>query len=117
MKVTIRIIIAIFTLSGVLHLVNPNAFMWLMPPWLPEPILLIYISGLAELASATALLLNKRWGGWLSALTLLAVWPANIWFAFSVTPSGNLWLIAAAWLRLPLQIPLFYYSMKFARKN
>jgi len=115
-RVTIRIIIVIFTLSGVLHLVNPDAFLWLMPPWLPEPILLIYLSGIAELAGAIGLLLKQRWGGWLCALTLLAIWPANIWFAFSVIPSGDLLLISAAWLRLPLQIPLIYYSFKYATK-
>ncbi|NBR26687.1 MAG: DoxX family protein [Micrococcales bacterium] len=115
MKTTIRVIIAIFLLSGVLHLANPGAFMWLMPPWLPEPIALIYISGVFELVCAVGLLLKKPWAGWLSALTLLAIWPANIWFAFSVIGSGSFWLIAAAWLRLPLQIPLIYYSVKFAR--
>jgi len=117
MKITIRIIIAIFTLSGILHLVNPNAFLWLMPPWLPEPITLIYLSGIFELACAVGLLLKKPWAGWLSALTLLAIWPANIWFAFSVMGSGSFWLITAAWLRLPLQIPLIYYSVKFARSR
>jgi uncharacterized membrane protein len=115
MKLTIRIIIAIFTLSGLLHLFNPQAFLWLMPPWLPEPIFLIYLSGVFELVCAAGLLAKQRWAGWLSALTLLAIWPANIWFAFDVFNTGNWMLIAAAWLRLPLQIPLIYYSVKYAR--
>lgn len=115
MKTTIRITIAIFTLSGILHLVNPNAFIWLMPPWLPEPIALIYLSGVFELVAAVGLILKKPWAGWLAAITLLGIWPANIWFAFSVLDSGNVWLIAAAWFRLPLQLPLIYYSVKFAR--
>lgn len=115
MKITIRIIILIFTLSGILHLVNPAAFLWLMPPWLPEPILLIYLSGIFELICAAGLLFKQRWAGWLTALTLLAIWPANIWFAFSVSNSTDMAVLAAAWLRLPLQLPLIYYSVKFAR--
>jgi len=117
MRLTIRILIGIFLVSGTLHLVNPAGFMWLMPPWLPEPMILIYLSGVVELACAIGLIMKKKWAGWLSAATLLAIWPANIWFAFSVIPQGSLGLILAAWIRLPLQIPLIYYSIKFAKKN
>ena len=117
MRLTIRIIIAIFLVSGTLHLVNPAGFMWLMPPSLPEPTALIYVSGLVELICAIGLIMKKKWAGWLSAATLLAIWPANIWFAFSVITQGSIGLILAAWLRLPLQIPLIYYSIKFAKKN
>jgi len=117
MRLTIRILIFVFLLSGTLHLVNPDAFLWLMPPWLPEPKVLIYLSGIAELACAIGLLMKKQWAGWLSAATLLAVWPANIWFAFSVIPTGSLGVILAAWIRLPLQIPLIYYAIKFAKKS
>lgn len=117
MKITIRILIIVFTLSGLLHLANPSAFMWLMPPWLPEPIFLIYVSGVFELVCVIGLILKKQWAGWLSALVLLAIWPANIWYAISVLGSGNIVLIVAAWLRLPLQIPLIYYSVKFAKSR
>ena len=117
MKIAIWILIIVFALSGVLHLVNPNAFMWLMPPFLPEPVFLIYLSGVFELVCAVGLLMKKRWAGWLSALVLLAIWPANIWYAFSVIPSGDFALIVVAWLRLPLQIPLIYYSWKFAKSK
>ena len=47
------VVITAFLLSGTLHLINPSGFMFLMPPWLPEPILLIYLSGIAELLAAT----------------------------------------------------------------
>jgi len=114
MKLTIWILIAVFTLSGVLHLVNPDAFLWLMPPWLPEPIFLIYLSGVFELVCALGLVLKKKWAGWLSALVLLAIWPANIWFAFDVSSKGDIGTIIAAWLRLPLQLPLIYYSLMFS---
>ena len=105
------IVVILFTLSGVLHLVNPEAFLWLMPPWLPEPILLIYLSGIAELLAAAGLLLKQRWAPIFTVLVLLAVWPANWWFAFDVLTS-NPDLALAAWLRLPLQLPLLWFAYK-----
>ena len=105
------IVVILFTLSGVLHLVNPGAFLWIMPPWLPEPILLIYLSGIAELLAAAGLLLKQRWAPIFTVLVLLAVWPANWWFAFDVLTS-NPDLALAAWLRLPLQLPLLWFAYK-----
>ena len=114
MKIALGILVALFLASGVLHFVNPDAFMWLMPPWLPWPTELIYLSGVFELVAAVGLIFRQKWAGALADLTLLAVWPANIWFAFSVIPSGDAAMIAAAWLRLPLQLPLIYYAWKFS---
>jgi uncharacterized membrane protein len=114
MKIVLGILVALFLASGVLHLVNPNAFMWLMPPWMPWPVELIYVSGVFELVAAIGIIFRQRWAGLLAGLTLLAVWPANIWYALEVTGSGNTALIVAAWLRLPLQLPLIYVALKFA---
>lgn len=105
------IVVTLFSLSGVLHLVNPEGFLWLMPPWLPEPILLIYLSGLAELVAAAGLLLKQRWAPMFTVLVLLAVWPANWWFAIDAL-STNPDLAFAAWLRLPLQLPLLWFAYK-----
>lgn len=105
------IVVTLFSLSGVLHLVNPEGFLWLMPPWLPEPILLIYLSGLGELVAAAGLVLKQRWAPMFTVLVLLAVWPANWWFAIDAL-STNPDLAFAAWLRLPLQLPLLWFAYK-----
>jgi uncharacterized membrane protein len=115
MKIAIWIIIATFLVSGTLHLVNPDAFMWLMPPWLPVPTFLIYLSGVLELISGVGLVLQKKWAALLAVLVLIGVWPANIWFAFNVISTGDAALIAAAWIRLPLQLPLIYFAWKYFR--
>jgi len=105
------IVAALFLASGVLHLVNPAAFVWLMPPWLPLQTELIVISGVMELAAAIGLILKQRWAPLLTVLTLLAVWPANWWFAIdSLTSNPEIALIA--WLRLPLQLPLLWWAWK-----
>jgi len=97
--------------------VNPAAFLWLMPPWLPEHNFLILLSGVFELVCAIGLLAKVKWSGYLSALVLLAIWPANIWYAFDVLNQENTGLMVAAWLRLPLQIPFIYAAIKFARNR
>lgn len=105
------IVAALFLASGVLHLANPAAFVWLMPPWLPLQTELIVISGVMELAAAIGLILKQRWAPLLTVLTLLAVWPANWWFAIdSLTSNPEIALIA--WLRLPLQLPLLWWAWK-----
>ena len=88
-----------------------------MPPWLPEHNFLILLSGVFELVCAVGLIAKQRWAGYLSALVLLAIWPANIWYAFDVLDKENTGLIVAAWLRLPLQIPFIYAAIKFARNR
>lgn len=105
-----------FLASGALHLLNPAAFLWLMPAWTPEPIFLIYLSGIAELIAAIGLLLKQRWAPMLTVLTLLAVWPANWWFAIdSLTSNPEIALVA--WLRLPLQLPLIWWAWKAPVKS
>jgi uncharacterized membrane protein len=110
------VLVALFSLSGLLHLINPSGFLWLMPPWLPEPMLLIFLSGVAELAAAIGLVLKLRWAPMLTAITLLAVWPANWWFAFD-SLNGDLLLAVAAWVRLPLQIPLILWALRSPVKD
>ena len=110
------IIVFAFTASGILHLVNPNAFLWLMPPFLPFPIELIVISGVAELAAALLILVKHRFAPALTIAVLLAVWPANWWYAIdALTNKPDLALFA--WLRLPLQLPLIWWAWKSPTKQ
>jgi uncharacterized membrane protein len=108
------IVIALFAASGVLHLVTPGGFLWLMPPELGETtnLVLVYASGVVELLCALGLLQRWPWAPMLTVLTLLAVWPANIWYAFDQLGSDNTALVIAAWVRLPLQIPLLWWAWK-----
>ena len=105
------VVISAFLASGIFHLVNPSGFLFLLPDWAPEPILLIYLSGVAEIIAAVGLLLRQTWAPIFTALVLLAVWPANWWFAIDAL-STNPDIALAAWLRLPLQIPLIWFALK-----
>jgi len=105
------VVIAVFLLSGTFHLINPAAFLFLLPSWTPEPVLMIYLSGIAEILAAVGLLLRQRWAPLFTVAVLLAIWPANWWFAIDAL-SSNPEIAVIAWLRLPLQLPLIWWAWR-----
>jgi uncharacterized membrane protein len=108
---------ALFAGSGVLHLIRPDLFRPLMPAVLPAPAAIIAISGLAEIVCAAGLVTRRSWAGLCSAALLVAVFPGNVQFALDQTaaPGGDPRLVAAAWLRLPLQLPLIWAALQARR--
>jgi uncharacterized membrane protein len=77
----------------------------------------IAVSGVAELVCAAGLLARARWAGPASTILLVAVFPGNVAYAIRVTadPASTSWLVAAAWLRLPLQVPLIWAALQARR--
>lgn len=108
---------AIFTGSGVLHLIRPDLFLTLVPRGLPAPDTIVAVSGLAELVCAAGLLTGRSWAGPASAALLMAVFPGNVQFALdrAADPAADARLVAGAWLRLPLQIPLIWAALQGRR--
>jgi uncharacterized membrane protein len=99
-----------------MHLIYPEAFLWLMPPFLPYPIELILVSGIAELGAALLIVLRSPIAPYLAVAVLIAVWPANWWFAIDALTS-NPEIALIAWLRLPLQLPLIWWAWKTPTKQ
>lgn len=111
------VVIAAFLASGVAHILNPQMFLWLLPPWTPLPEVIVVLSGVAEISAALGLLLRLRFAPAYTVLVLLAIWPANWWFAIDQTANGEWWMAALAWLRLPLQIPLIVWAWRSPRRQ
>jgi uncharacterized membrane protein len=101
--------------SGVLHLVRPRAYEWLVPPELGDARAWVTGSGLAEIAAAGLMAAprTRRAGGRLAAALLVAVVPAHL-HTFRVVPRRPLPLTVAA-VRLPLQVPLVRVALRVAR--
>ena len=73
----------LYALAGVLHLLMPRPFLGIMPTWVPQPELVIALTGVAELAGAAGLLQPwspalRRAAGWGLAAYAVCVFPANI---------------------------------------
>lgn len=100
----------LFVASGTLHLVKPDAFDAFMPDWVPAPVAVNAVAGVAELACAYGLFTRRRWAGPASAVLLLAVWPSNLQFALGATAEDGLASTTAllGWARMPLQIPMIW---------
>ena len=103
-----RVVATGFAVSGAVHLVRPQVFEPMIPSALPAPRTLVQVSGAAEIACAAGLIRGDRWAPWASAGLLLAVWPGNWQMALDVQRDRRrpAWQKAAAWARVPLQLPL-----------
>lgn len=118
MHPTTKFLVGIFTVSGVLHFVNPKPYVSIVPKPLPMKQELVMVSGAVELASAALLIApqTRRLGGRLSTWLLLAVFPANVQMTVSAfqKPSPG-WYRAATVLRLPLQAPMVAWARRASR--
>ena len=100
-------VFAWFFFGGIGHFVFTDVEMKIVPPWLPEPRLLVRVSGVFELLGAIGVLIPRlrRFAGWGLILLTLAVTPANVymWQRPDLFPQIPFWALT---LRLPLQLVL-----------
>lgn len=118
--VVFRSLLALFfVVAGIAHFVFPDAYARIVPPYLPQPGLLVLISGIAEIAGGIGILvpITRRLAAFGLVVLLIAVFPANIYMAVAHIPfaglAGKCWL---QWLRLPLQAPLIWWAWQYTRK-
>lgn len=107
-----RIIFAVgFVIAGLLHFVLTPVYVGIMPPYLPEPRLLVQFSGLCEILGGLGLLepRTRVVAAWGLVALLVAVTPANLNMALHPEqwPRIPTWIL---WLRVPLQLPLIAWA-------
>jgi uncharacterized membrane protein len=107
-----------FVTLGVLHFTTADAFVHVMPPYLPLHLELVYLSGLFEILGGVGVQipkLRKAAGYGLLAL-LIAVFPANIHMALNEVsaPDGTPIPVALLWARLPLQFVMMAWVWSVA---
>lgn len=95
-----------FVLAGAMHFIRPKLYRQIVPPYLPAPGALVYLSGVAEVAGGVGMMVPRwrRRARWLLVATLLGVFPANVHMAqhpeqYPKVPGGA----RSLKLRLPLQ--------------
>jgi len=74
------LMIAFYLVAGVVHLRSPEAFLPIMPDWVPFPRETVLLTGIAELGGAVGLMVPRlRYAAGIGlALYALCVFPANI---------------------------------------
>lgn len=105
--VSLYIIAALFVGAGFGHFLWPGVFKPLVPPYLPRPLLLVYLSGLAEVAGGIGVLISpiRPYAGYGLILLLCALFPVHVYMAREPGhfPGIPLW---ALYMRVPLQFVL-----------
>lgn len=107
-RITLYVAAVAMVIVGILHFSNPEPFVRIVPAALPAPLLLVYVSGVAEIAGGLGLLWSRtrRLAAWGLIALYIAVFPANINMAVNhlqldpAHPAAG-WI---AWARLPFQV-------------
>jgi uncharacterized membrane protein len=116
-----RVLLAAFFIgAGVLHFVRSSFFVQIVPPYLPYPLELVYVSGVFEILGGAGLLVPRlrRAAGWGLIALLIAVFPANVHHALGdVRVEGWSPSPVALWLRLPFQFVLIAWVWWCSRRD
>ena len=105
----------VFIVAGVLHFAATDAYVRVMPPYMPAHRPLVLVSGAFEIAGGVGLLMPRlcRPAAWGLAALLVAVFPANVHMALHPEVLNYSVPVWALWLRLPLQ-PLLIAAVLWA---
>ncbi len=108
MPIPTLILGVLFVAAGILHFLIPQTYARIVPPYLPAPLTLVYISGLFEVAGGIGVLIPslRQAAGWGLIALLIAVFPANIYMAQNHIMISAAWI---GWARLPLQALLIWW--------
>lgn len=108
----------LYVIAGVLHFVVPELYVQIVPPMLPYPLALVYLSGIAEIVLGLGFVhpRTRQVAAWGIIALLVAIFPANLYMAtHGVVIEGAPGAIAdpstrGRWGRLPLQLVLIAWA-------
>ncbi len=106
-KISLILLATCFVVAGVNHFLSPQAYLAMMPQYIPLPSAMNLISGGAEVAGGIGILIPglRQYAAWGLIALLVAVFPANV----NVALHGWEGITLPAWVllaRLPLQLVL-----------
>jgi uncharacterized membrane protein len=111
-----------YVVAGVAHFAVPGRYLAVMPPYIPWPLAMIYLSGAAEILGGVGVLVPDGFvfprtrvaAAWGLVALLIAVSPVHINMCLHPDrfPGIPLWAI---WVRLPLQLPLIGWAWSYTR--
>jgi uncharacterized membrane protein len=118
--ILLYLMVVFYVFAGANHFVQPDAYLPMMPPYLPWHRALIYVSGAAEVGLGLAMLSPalRPAAAWGLILLLIAIFPANLHIALHDVPLfGNpkgfgVW----NWVRLPFQAVLIAWAWWYTRE-
>ncbi|MDY8137883.1 MauE/DoxX family redox-associated membrane protein [Aquimarina sp. 2201CG5-10] len=108
------ILSAIFCIAGVFHFIRPKAFMRIMPLYLPNHKLLVYLSGLVEIIVGIGVLFNytRAFSIWAIIIMLFLFFPVHVHMLVNKKASLNLHKSILIF-RLLFQFVLIYWAYQY----
>jgi uncharacterized membrane protein len=112
-RIALLLLALFFGYAGVSHFTNPDPFVAIVPPWLPAPLALVYVSGVFEVLGALGALWprTRALAGLGLVALLVGVFPANLHMALDAerwnAEGVPTW---ALYVRLPLQLVLVVWA-------
>jgi uncharacterized membrane protein len=106
----------LFIFTGVGHFLQTEPMAQMLPPWVPGRTLLVYLTGILELAIAVGFFVPRarRFTGWVAADVLVLFFPANIYAAVNHIPmGGHAWGPVYLLIRAPLQAIILFWVYWF----
>ncbi len=122
-RILLWVMAAFYVASGLNHLVNPDFYVAIIPPELPEPEWLNLFAGLAEIVLGVYVLEPRvrALAAWGLVALLIAIFPANLYVALENVRvpggqpgAGN---PVVNWLRLPFQALLIAWAWWYTRPD
>ena len=117
-RVLLWVMGAFYILSGLNHFVSADAYIAIMPDYLPWHSQLVFLSGLGEVGLGIAVLIpaTRVAAAWGIIVLLIAIFPANLYVAMNDLPYvGDEPNTLVNWLRLPLQLVLIAWAYWYTR--
>lgn len=106
----------LFVFTAVGHFARTEPMVQMLPQWVPARTMLVYATGVLELAIAAGFLV-PRWrlaAGWAAAIVLVAFFPANVYAALHNVPmGGHEWGPVYLLIRGPLQVAILLWVYWF----
>lgn len=106
----------LFVFTGIGHFIQTEPMAQMLPPWVPARLLLVYLTGVLELAIAFGFFIRRtrRITGWVAAVVLVLFFPANIYAAINQIPmGGHAWGPVYLFIRAPLQAIILFWAYWF----
>jgi len=110
----------VYVVAGALHFIKTDAYVRIMPPYIPWHVAMVRISGVCEILGGLGLLIprTRRTAAWGLIALLIAVFPANVYMATNPVDAGAASIAPVLrWGRLPLQLLLIWWLLLYTKRR
>jgi uncharacterized membrane protein len=107
-----------YVAAGINHLWHPRTYVAIMPPHYSDPLLLVQISGVAEILGGIGLMvpMARRFSAWGIIAMLVVYFDVHIYMATHPDRFASI-PIWALYARLPLQFVLIAWAYAYTREQ